>query len=90
MPFQIWVHSIYFSHGSLAGILQIVLGWLKAGVIGYYFPTSVIKGMLAGIGVILIIKQIPYAFGVNETANLENTYHLSMIGVQFLIGKFGQ
>jgi MFS superfamily sulfate permease-like transporter len=44
---------------------------LKAGVIGYYFPTSVIKGMLAGIGVILIIKQIPYAFGVNETANLE-------------------
>ncbi|MFD2033482.1 SulP family inorganic anion transporter [Belliella marina] len=54
----------------LAGIFQIILGIIKAGVIGYYFPTSVIKGMLAGIGIILIIKQIPYAFGVNETKNL--------------------
>ena len=54
----------------LAGVFQIVLGIVKAGVIGYYFPTSVIKGMLAGIGIILIIKQIPYAFGVNETQNL--------------------
>lgn len=56
----------------LAGFIQIALGILKAGVIGYYFPSSVIKGMLAGIGIILIIKQIPYAFGVNETKNLEN------------------
>lgn len=63
--------DIFLTPVVLAGILQIILGWLKAGVIGYYFPTSVIKGMLAGIGVILIIKQIPYAFGVNETANLE-------------------
>ncbi|MCH7414451.1 SulP family inorganic anion transporter [Belliella sp. R4-6] len=54
----------------LAGVFQVVLGIVKAGVIGYYFPTSVIKGMLAGIGIILIIKQIPYAFGVNETKNL--------------------
>ncbi len=56
----------------LAGVIQIALGVLKAGIIGYYFPSSVIKGMLAGIGIILIIKQIPYAFGVNETTNLEN------------------
>lgn len=55
----------------IAGVFQIILGVAKAGVIGYYFPTSVIKGMLAGIGIILIIKQIPYAFGVNETKNLE-------------------
>lgn len=54
----------------LAGVFQVVMGILKAGVIGYYFPTSVIKGMLAGIGIILIIKQIPYAFGVNETEDL--------------------
>ena len=54
----------------LAGIIQIVLGILKAGVIGNYFPTSVIKGMLAGIGIILIIKQVPYAFGINETKDL--------------------
>jgi MFS superfamily sulfate permease-like transporter len=54
----------------LAGIIQILLGVIRAGIIGYYFPTSVIKGMLAGIGVILIIKQLPYAFGVVDAKNL--------------------
>lgn len=47
----------------LAGILQIVMGLLKGGVIGYYFPSSVIKGMLSGIGIIIFLKQIPHAFG---------------------------
>ena len=47
----------------LSGIFQIILGFLKAGVIGYYLPSSVIKGMLSGIGVIIILKQIPHAFG---------------------------
>lgn len=47
----------------LAGVFQIIAGILKAGVIGYYFPTSVIKGMLAAIGIILILKQIPHALG---------------------------
>lgn len=47
----------------LAGILQLVLGFVKAGTIGNYFPSSVIKGMLAAIGIILIIKQIPHAIG---------------------------
>ncbi len=47
----------------LAGIFQLILGFLKAGVIGYYFPSSVIKGMLSGIGIIIILKQIPHIFG---------------------------
>ena len=47
----------------LGGIIQLLLGVLKAGVIGYYFPSSVIKGMLTGIGVIIILKQIPHFFG---------------------------
>lgn len=47
----------------LAGIFQIVLGVLKAGVIGYYFPSSVIKGMLTAIGIIIVLKQIPHFFG---------------------------
>jgi len=47
----------------IAGALQVALGLLKAGVIGYYFPSAVIKGMLAGIGVIIILKQIPHFFG---------------------------
>jgi len=47
----------------LAGVIQILFGVLKAGVIGYYFPSSVIKGMLTGIGIIIILKQIPHFFG---------------------------
>lgn len=47
----------------LAGIIQLVLGYLKGGVIGYYFPSAVIMGMLSGIGIIIFMKQIPHAFG---------------------------
>jgi len=47
----------------LGGIIQLVFGVLKAGIIGYYFPSSVIKGMLTGIGIIIILKQIPHFFG---------------------------
>lgn len=50
----------------IAGIIQLALGFLKAGIIGLYFPVSVIKGMLAGIGLILILKQIPHFLGVDE------------------------
>ena len=47
----------------ISGVIQFVLGLVKAGTIGYYFPTAVIKGMLAAIGLIIILKQIPHAFG---------------------------
>lgn len=47
----------------LAGVFQLAMGYLRLGIIGYYFPTSVIKGMLAGIGLVIIIKQIPQAVG---------------------------
>ena len=47
----------------LGGIIQLGFGFLKAGIIGYYFPSSVIKGMLTGIGIIIILKQIPHFFG---------------------------
>ena len=50
----------------LAGVIQIVLGILKAGIIGYYFPSAVIKGMLAAIGIIIFLKQIPHAFGYDK------------------------
>ena len=53
----------------LAGLLQIIFGVLKAGLIGHFFPSAVIKGMLAAIGLILILKQIPHAFGYD--ANYE-------------------
>lgn len=47
----------------LAGIIQMILGYAKAGFIAYFFPTSVIKGMLTGIGLLIILKQIPHALG---------------------------
>jgi len=47
----------------LGGLIQIGFGILRAGIIGYYFPSSVIKGMLTGIGIIIILKQIPHFFG---------------------------
>jgi len=47
----------------LGGVIQLLFGILKAGIIGYYFPSSVIKGMLTGIGIIIILKQIPHFFG---------------------------
>lgn len=49
--------------GVLAGVIQLVLGFAKAGIISHYFPSSVIKGMLSAIGIILILKQIPHALG---------------------------
>jgi len=56
----------------LGGVIQIIFGFLKAGIIGYYFPSSVIKGMLTGIGIIIILKQIPHFFGYD--ANPEGDF----------------
>lgn len=47
----------------IGGFIQLAFGFLRLGIIGYYFPSSVIKGMLTGIGLIIILKQIPHFFG---------------------------
>lgn len=52
----------------IAGVIQMILGFLKAGAIANYFPSSVIKGMLTAIGIIIIMKQIPHAFGYDKNA----------------------
>ena len=51
----------------IAGAIQLILGIIKAGMIGNYFPSAVILGMLAAIGITIILKQIPLAFGLSET-----------------------
>ncbi len=47
----------------IGGLAQLVLGIVRAGVVGKYFPASVIQGMLAAIGIIIFIKQIPHGLG---------------------------
>lgn len=67
--FHTFLLAVFF-----AGIFQFLLGVMKAGIIGYYFPTSVIKGMLAGIGVIIFLKQIPHAFGYDKDPEGEMSF----------------
>ncbi len=60
---QLGSYEAFLLSVVLAGIMQISLGYLKAGSIGHFFPASVVRGMLAAIGLILILKQIPHATG---------------------------
>jgi carbonic anhydrase len=54
----------------MAGFLQILLSLLEAGSIAHFFPSAVVKGMLSGIGILLILKQIPHAFGYDKSAEV--------------------
>ena len=76
----------------VAGVFQVVLGLLKAGIVGYYFPNSVIKGMLAAIGLILILKQIPHGLGWDKDAmgdkafiqpDQQNTFSEIWLAIQY-------
>src|SRR4051812_29931595 len=58
----------------ICGVLQLVLGFIKAGVIGDYIPNSVIKGMLAAIGLILILKQFPHLIGYDADPEGDETF----------------
>lgn len=60
--------EIFLCAVVVAGLLQLTLGFIRAGSIANYFPGSVIKGMLTGIGIIIILKQIPHAFGYDKDA----------------------
>jgi len=62
LGFQAYLLSVV-----VCGVVQLIAAFMKAGVIAHYFPSSVIKGMLAGIGIILILKQIPHAVGYDAS-----------------------
>lgn len=64
--------QLLLTAGILAGIIQLVLGFLRAGAIANFFPSSVIEGMLAGIGVVIVIKQLPLAFGVSALSDVQD------------------
>lgn len=55
--------ELFLCAGLIAGVVQLLLGIGKAGSITNYFPSAVIEGMLAGIGIIIIVKEMPYALG---------------------------
>ena len=76
-------YEIFLMAVVIAGLIQITLGFLKAGVIGDFVPNAVIKGMLAAIGLLLILKQIPHLMGYDADfqgdesfaqKNKENTF----------------
>jgi MFS superfamily sulfate permease-like transporter len=58
----------------IAGVLQVILGYLKAGIIGDYIPNSVIKGMLASIGIVIILKQFPHLIGYDKDYSGDETF----------------
>ncbi len=59
-------YEIFLVSVILAGIIQLIMGYIRAGIIGYYFPSSVIHGMLTGIGILIFLKQLPHAFGYDS------------------------
>jgi MFS superfamily sulfate permease-like transporter len=68
------VYEAFLLSVVIAGILQILLGFLRAGIIGDYIPNAVIRGMLAAIGLILILKQLPHLAGYDKDFAGDETF----------------
>ncbi len=71
---KLQVYEAFLLAVVIAGIFQVIFGYLKAGVIGDYVPNSVIKGMLAAIGLILILKQLPHLVGYDADFEGDETF----------------
>ncbi|KJD33935.1 membrane protein [Tamlana nanhaiensis] len=69
----------------IGGVIQLIFGVLRLGIIGYFFPSSVIKGMLTGIGIIIILKQIRFFFGMDKT--IEGKFDFLNVGWDNLISE---
>ncbi|WP_312767591.1 SulP family inorganic anion transporter [Epilithonimonas sp.] len=63
---DIGAFELFLCAGIVAGIIQLILGFIRAGSISNYFPNNVIEGMLAGIGIIIILKQVSHAVGFDK------------------------
>lgn len=84
--------QLLLTAGIIAGVIQLILGLLKSGTIANFFPSSVIEGMLAGIGLVILIKQLPLVFGVNTLIDVIDfqsiqigTLIISLISLAILI-----
>lgn len=90
---KLQVYEAFLLAVVLAGIIQLLFGFVRAGVIGDYVPNSVIKGMLAAIGLILILKQIPHLMGYDvdfegdesfAQGNTKNTFSAIFQAIEFI------
>lgn len=75
---QLGRFELFLCAGIICAVIQIILGSLRAGSITNYIPIAVIEGMLAGIGILIITSQLPYAFG---NKHLFNELSLSFINI---------
>lgn len=87
--------NIFLLSLTMAGALQFLLGVFRAGSIAAFFPSSVIKGMLAAIGMILIIKQIPHATGydagfIGDESYMQETAHSSFLDLAYSLHGVSQ
>lgn len=80
---QLPSYEVFLVAVLLGGVLQLIFGFLKAGAIGNYVPSPVIKGMLAAIGIILILKQIPHALGYDADYEGDESFEQSDGGNTF-------
>jgi MFS superfamily sulfate permease-like transporter len=90
---ELQVYEVFLMAVVIAGVFQIILGWVKAGVVGDFIPNAVIKGMLAAIGIILILKQIPHFVGYDANfegdesffqSDNENTFSELLKAIKFI------
>jgi len=65
---ELGAFDIFLCSVIIAGAIQLILGFIRAGSIANYFPSNVIEGMLTAIGIIIIMKQIPHALGYDKDA----------------------
>ena len=63
--------------GVIAGVFQIIFGLIRAGKVARVFPSSVISGMLAGIGIIIFLKQIPHLLGYDADVEGDFSFYQS-------------
>lgn len=64
---ELGAFDLFLCAALIAGAIQLILGFARAGSIAEYIPTAVIEGMLAGIGILIVLKQLPYALGHHDS-----------------------
>lgn len=81
--------ELFLCAGIIAGLIQLVLGFVRAGSISNYFPNNVIEGMLAAIGIIIILKQIPHALGFDKDYEGNQSLFSNGLNLNYFTELFG-